>query len=89
MNKSDLSNAVYNVHGGISRSEATRTVDLMFGIIKARLARGEKVLLSGFGCFRVVHRRDRMGVNPQTGEPMAIPGRRAIVFRPSGQIGPF
>lgn len=86
MNKNDLSSAVYDVHGGMSRSEALRTVDLMFAIIKSRLARGEKVLLSGFGCFRVVHRRDRMGVNPQTGEPMVIPGRRAVVFRPSGQI---
>ena len=86
MNKSDLSDAVYEVHGGMSRTDAQKTVDLIFGIIKERLTRGEKVLLSGFGCFRIVHRRDRKGVNPQTGEPMLIPGRKAVVFRPSGQI---
>jgi DNA-binding protein HU-beta len=86
MNKNDLSNAVYEVHGGMSRADAQKTVDTIFGIIKERLVQGEKVLLSGFGCFRVVHRRDRKGVNPQTGEPIVIAGRKAVVFKPSGQI---
>jgi integration host factor subunit alpha len=84
--KNDLSDAVYHSHGGLSRAEALQVVDLMFSIIRARLMRGEKVLLSGFGCFRVVQRRDRKGVNPRTGEPLVIKGRKAVVFTPGGRL---
>jgi DNA-binding protein HU-beta len=86
MNKDDLSKAVYDAHGGMSFADAQKTVDLIIAIIKARLQRGEKVLLSGFGCFRVVKRGDREGVNPQTGESMIISGRKAIKFKPSKYI---
>ncbi len=83
MKKDDLVQAVYEAHGGISYSEAHRLVDLFWEIIRDRLCRGEKVLLSGFGCFRVVTRKDRKGVNPQTGKSMVINGRKGITFRPS------
>ena len=83
MNKSDLSKAVYGAHGGMSHINAQKVVDLIFDIIKDRLSRGEKVLISGFGCFRIVARKDKRGVNPQTGEPIVIPGRKAVKFEPS------
>lgn len=83
VNKDDLTQAIYETHGGISYAEAQRIMDLILDIIKKRLVRGEKVLLSRFGAFRVVRRRDRKGINPQTGAPMVIPGRRAISFKPS------
>ena len=83
VNKDDLSKAVYDAHGGLSFNEARRIVDLFLDIIKGRLIRGEKVLISGFGCFRLVKRKGRRGINPQTGEPIIIPGRKAITFKPS------
>jgi nucleoid DNA-binding protein len=83
VNKSDLSKAVYDAHGGMSYADAQKIVDLILDTIKARLTRGEKVLLSGFGCFRVVSRKDRKGINPKTGESIIIPGRKAIRFKPS------
>jgi nucleoid DNA-binding protein len=83
VNKDDLSKAVYNAHGGISYADAQKIVDSILGIIKERLTRGEKVLLSGFGSFRVVERKERRGVNPLTGEPIIIHGRKAITFKPS------
>jgi nucleoid DNA-binding protein len=67
----------------MSCADAQKTVDLILDTIKARLTRGEKVLLSGFGCFRVVSRKDRRGINPKTGESITIPGRKAIRFKPS------
>ncbi len=85
MNKDDLSRAVYNAHGGISYADAQKIVDCMLQIIKERLRRGEKVLLSGFGCFRVVERKARKGVNPLTRDPIVIHGRKAITFKPSFQ----
>ena len=86
MNKNDLAKAVYDVHGGLSQSQCNRVVDLMLETVKDRLRQGEKVLLSGFGCFRVQDREPRRGVNPQTGESILVDGRRAIVFRPSRRL---
>jgi DNA-binding protein HU-beta len=86
VNKDDLSKAVYEVHGGMSFADAQKTVDTILETIKQRLTRGEKVLLSGFGCFRVVERKGRKGVNPHTGDPILIPGRRAVTFRASKML---
>ncbi len=86
MNKDDLSKAVYEVHGGMSFTEARKVVDLILDLVKKRLTAGEKVLLSGFGSFRVVKRRDRKGINPQTGGPILIPGRKVITFKPSKNL---
>ena len=83
MNKNDISNAVYQAHGGLSHSDARKIVDLIFDLIKNKLVSGDKVLLSGFGCFRVIHRKDKRGVNPKTGEPMMISGRNVVSFKPS------
>ena len=83
MNKNDISKKVYETHGGLSYAESQKIVDLIIETIKLRLVRGEKVLITGFGCFSVMKRKDKKGVNPQTGEPVLIPGRNAIKFKPS------
>jgi len=83
MNKNDISKKVYEAHGGISYAEAQKIVDLILEIIKGRLSRGEKVLISGFGCFSVMRRKEKKGVNPQTGKPVLIRGRNSIKFKPS------
>jgi len=70
----------------MSYAEAQLIVDRILCIIKERLARGEKVLLSRFGCFRVVDRKQRKGVNPATGETMIIRRRKAVVFKPGGPL---
>ena len=83
VNKNNLSQAVHDVHGGMSHADALKIVDLIFDTIKQRLVRGEKVVISSFGCFRIVTRKDRKGVNPQTGDAIIIRGRKAVVFKPS------
>jgi len=83
MNKNDISKKVYEAHGGISYAEAQKIVDLILETIKSRLSRGEKVLISGFGCFSVKRRKDKRGVNPQTGKPVIIRGRKSVKFKPS------
>ncbi len=67
----------------MSYADAQKIVDLILEIIKKQLVRGEKVLLSGFGCFIIRRRKDKKGVNPQTGKPIVIRGRNSIKFKPS------
>ena len=81
--KADLAAAVYKVHGGLSRRESIMLVDLVLDRIRAALRTGRPVLISGFGTFRVLDRRPRLGRNPRTGEAVAIAPARRAVFRPS------
>ena len=83
MTKADIVEAVYRVHGGLSRKESADVVKDLLTAIKDELLRGKNVQISGFGSFEIVQRRSRKGRNPQTGELIAIGPRRSLVFRPS------
>ncbi|MDD4933901.1 MAG: HU family DNA-binding protein [Methylacidiphilaceae bacterium] len=50
---------------------------LMAGIRKA-----SAVQLIGFGTFKVVHRKARVGVNPKTGERLKIKASKSVRFAP-------
>jgi nucleoid DNA-binding protein len=86
MKKADLAEAAYRRHGGIPRRQAIEIVDSMLTTISRALENGERVVISGFGSFRVKPRKPRLGRNPQTGEGLMIPGGRRIVFRPSERL---
>jgi nucleoid DNA-binding protein len=83
MTRSELVEVVYRRHGGISRREAHELLDLILGLIKRRLATGERVEIPGFGSFQVVGGAERQGRHPVTGRPVRVPGRRRLLFRPS------
>lgn len=83
MNKDEISRKVYEAHGGLAYADAREVVDLILETIKKRLSRGERVLLSGFGSFSVKRRKDKKGINPQTGQPVLIPGKNTVKFIPS------
>jgi DNA-binding protein HU-beta len=38
--------------------------------------------ISGFGCFKVVHRKTRKGRNPHTGKKIQIATSKAVKFTP-------
>lgn len=60
---------------------ATReTVDTMLDMIRVAVAKGDKVVLSGFGTFTLRSRASRRGRNPQTGAPIQIGTRRTPGF---------
>ncbi len=56
------------------------------GIADGVKKRNHKVTLVGFGTFKNVYRKTRMGRNPQTGEKMKIKGRSVVTFKPSKNI---
>ena len=83
MNRNELSNIVYQRHGGISRREASDLVNLILSKIRDHLLHGERVDISGFGSFQLRQRKARTGRNPRTGESIEIPSRLALSFKPS------
>ena len=85
MRKQDLVRAVAEATG---QNEATsmQAVNAVFSAIESALAKGDDVLVSGFGSFKVIERSTRPGRHPQTGEPMIISARKSPVFRPGTQL---
>jgi integration host factor subunit alpha len=83
MTKADIVERIYEKVNGIIKKQAAEYVETLFELIKGELAEGENVKISGFGSFIVRDKKQRMGRNPQTGEPMAISARRVVSFKPS------
>lgn len=71
---------------GINRRDAKVFVDEFFEEIRAALARGEEVKLSGFGSFTLREKAARPGRNPKTGEAAVIPARRVVSFYASQKL---
>jgi DNA-binding protein HU-beta len=68
----------------IPKAAAKIAFESTFEGIKSGLKkRNSRVTLVGFGTFKNVYRKTRMGRNPQTGEQIKIKGRNAITFKAS------
>ena len=68
---------------GLKKKESMDMVDSLFEIIKDELAKGNPVMISGFGKWVVLNKKARTGRNPQTGEAMKIDARKVVTFKPS------
>ena len=66
---------------GITKRQASETLEIFMSTITGQLNKGKKVSFSGFGSFSVSKRKARMGRNPQTGATISIPARKVPVFR--------
>jgi len=65
----------------MTKRRATELVDATFEIIKKALERGDQVLISGFGKFKVKFKWARKGRNPKTGERIVLESRRIVNFQ--------
>jgi DNA-binding protein HU-beta len=81
MNKGDLVSEVVK-RTDVDRRDAASVVDSVLATIRDKVARGERVSLSGFGTFERQRRNARLGRNPRTREAVKIPARYQPVFRP-------
>ncbi|MDR3089394.1 MAG: integration host factor subunit alpha [Desulfobulbaceae bacterium] len=84
LTKADLVQQVYKKHEGLTKSQATASVETLLRLSKDTLIEGSDLLLSGFGKFNVKDKKERRGRNPQTGEQLDLGARRVVTFKPSG-----
>ncbi len=80
MNKDNLVEIMAK-KAGISKRQAAELLTVVLDEISKALARGEEVVLTGFGKFKVAQRKEREGINPKTKEKIVIPAKKAPVFR--------
>lgn len=85
MNKNELVNQV-SQHAGLTKTEAGRVVDAVFGEISVALKKKQEVRLVGFGTFCVAKRAATEGRNPRTGQKIKIPACNVAKFRPGKSL---
>src|SRR6201992_215948 len=83
MTKAEIIDCVYEKVGGFSKKESAEVVEAVFETMKGVLSHGDKVKISGIGNFVVREKKEPIGRNPQTGDPIPISARRVLPFKPS------
>ena len=66
----------------ISRSESKRCIEVILEEISSAIASGERVEVRGFGGFYKRHRKERIGINPKTGEKVKVAEKFVPFFKP-------
>ncbi len=78
MNKAELIEAI--AAKGLSKKDAEVALNATIDAVKEALKAGDKVQLAGFGTFAVKERAAREGINPRTGEKIAIAAAKVPTF---------
>lgn len=81
MNKAEFIKAIAD-ETGISAKQIDKMVKAAIKVTEETVSKGEDIILTGFGTFKLVDRPERMGMNPSTKEKMVIPAHRVPMFRP-------
>lgn len=67
-----------------------KQVDICVGMILEQmtdtLANGGRIEIRGFGSFNLHHHEARISRNPKTGEPVQLPDRESVHFKPGKEF---
>ena len=81
MTKSELILKITSKNSFLYQKDVYKIVDTLFDSITKALKSGDRVELRGFGTFTTKLRNARIGRNPKTGEPVAIPKKKLPFFK--------
>ena len=86
MTKAELVEKMVN-DAGITKVAAKAALEsFLDGVKKGLKKKNSRITLVGFGTFKNVYRKTRMGRNPQTGEKIKIKGKSVVTFKPSKNL---
>ncbi len=80
MNKGELIKAMAE-KAGFTNKDASTAYEAFVEVVTEALKAGEKVQLVGFGTFEVKEVAEKVGINPQTKEKVAIPACKKPVMK--------
>ena len=83
MVKSELIQKLCNSYPNILRKDIEKVLDIIFLEITEALRRGESIEIRGFGTYKIIKRKARLGRNPKTSESVQIPAKKAIKWKMS------
>ena len=80
MTKSELINQIAE-KSELTKKDAEKAFSAVVSTITDALVSGEKVQIVGFGTFEVRDRKEKLSKNPQTGETITVPAKKAPAFK--------
>ena len=83
MVKSELLQKLCNLHPNILRKDMEKTVEIIFLEVAKALRNGKNIEIRGFGTFKMVKRKARVGRNPKNSTLVQIPEKNAIKWKMS------
>ena len=83
MVKAELVQKLCNAYPYILRKDIEKILDIIFLEITEALCRGENIEIRGFGTYKIIKRKARLGRNPKTSESVQIPAKKAIKWKMS------
>jgi DNA-binding protein HU-beta len=85
VNKRDLIGKIAS-DARLTRDQASRALDALVEGIRTGLSRGDRVTISGFGSFGVLHRKARRVRNPSNGKAIDVAAKRVPRFAPGIEL---
>lgn len=86
MVKSELIRALNEKLPELQAKDVELALNCIIGQMTDALAQGERIEIRGFGSFSRRHRAPRVGRNPKTGEPVNLPAKAVVHFKPGNQM---
>ena len=86
MVKSELVHKLCDMHTNILRKDMEKIVEIITSEIVDALCRNEAVEIRGFGRFKTIDRKARIGRNPKNSETVEIPAKKAIRWKMSKNL---
>ncbi len=86
MTKSELIEAIASKQPHLAHKDVEDAVKTMLEHMSESLAGGNRIEVRGFGSFSLHYRPARMGRNPKTGDPVALPAKYVPHFKPGKEL---
>lgn len=82
MTKSELISNIMKRYSHGLPGDVEPAISAIIEYLSESLANGQRIEVRGFGAFSRSYRAAKIGRNPRTGEPVPIPGKHRVVFKP-------
>ena len=86
MVRSELLQKFCNQHPQLLRKDIEKILEIIFFQILEALSRGQNVEIRGFGTYKIVKRKARIGRNPKNSQNVQISEKRAIKWKMSKNL---
>ncbi len=83
MVKSELVQKLCNSYPNILRADIEKILDIIFLETIEALCRGENLEIRGFGTYKIIKRKARLGRNPKTSQSVQVPAKKAVKWKMS------
>jgi len=81
MVRSELLQKFCNQHPQLLRKDIEKILEIIFFQISEALSRGQNIEIRGFGTYKIVKRKARIGRNPKNLQLVQIPQKNAIKWK--------